>query len=148
MVPFVFAIGAAGLTPGALEGGNPPQMGVGMVLLTIGFVLAIYGAMALIGVGYFAAYLRKVIGNLELGQLGFHFTAKSKDWLKLFLGHIGLVVVTLGVGLIFLSYRNWSFFIRHLEAVGEVDLVSLTQSPTEQSTDAEGLASAFDIGAI
>jgi uncharacterized membrane protein YjgN (DUF898 family) len=92
--------------------------------------------------------MRKVIGTLELGGLRFDFTARSKDWVMLFLGHVGIVAVTLGVGLVFLSYRNWSFFIRHLEASGNVDLDSLTQSAAEQTTDAEGLASAFDIGAI
>jgi hypothetical protein len=48
----------------------------------------------------------------------------------------------------FVGYRNWSFFIRHLEAYGEIDLDTLTQSETKTGTDAEGLASAFDIGAI
>jgi hypothetical protein len=35
-----------------------------------------------------------------------------------------------------------------MEAVGEINLDELTQSPTSASSDAEGLADAFDIGAI
>jgi uncharacterized membrane protein YjgN (DUF898 family) len=112
------------------------------------FFLLFYGVMALIGVGYFAAYARKIADTLELGDLRFRFTARSGDWLKLFLGHIGLVVVTFGVGLLFIGYRNWSFVVRHLEAYGNVDLDTLTQSQASGSADAEGLASAFEIGAI
>jgi hypothetical protein len=108
----------------------------------------VYGLLAIVGLGFFAAYTRKVIGSLEMGGLQFEFTARSKDWLKLFLGHVGIVLVTLGLGFVFISYRNWSFFIRHLEAFGEVDLDGLTQSTSSAGTDAEGLASAFDIGAI
>lgn len=123
---------------------DPIKAGVYAVIFTLG----IYSIIALVGVGYFAAYLRNAIGGLELGDLRFTLTARSMDWLKLFLGHALIVVATLGVGLVFISYRNWSFFISHLEAVGEVDLDSLTQSTTDQSSDAEGLAAAFDIGAI
>lgn len=111
-------------------------------------VFGVYGLLAIVGLGFFAAYIRQVIGSLELGGLRFDFTARSMDWLKLFLGHVGLVIVTLGLGLVFISYRNWSFFIRHLEAGGSVDLDTMTQSETAIGGDAEGLASAFDIGAI
>jgi uncharacterized membrane protein YjgN (DUF898 family) len=112
------------------------------------FVLGIYGGMALLGIGYWAKFLREVIGHTRLGGLEFEFTARSKDWLLLFLGNMGLIVVTLGIGIIFIEYRNWSFFIRHLEATGLVELDTLTQSATDASGDAEGLASAFDIGAL
>jgi uncharacterized membrane protein YjgN (DUF898 family) len=134
----------------ASAGANPldPQSSARAAMLGAGTVFLGYVLMAFIGLGYWAAFLRKVIGSTELGGLRFSFNARSRDWLMLFLGHVGLVIVTLGVGLIFLSYRNWSFFIRHLEAHGEVDLATLTQSESTAATDAEGLASAFDIGAI
>ena len=135
--------GAAFFAPTNAAG---PQAATMVVMLL--FVIGFYLLFALIGLGYFAAYLRRVMETLELGELRFEFTARSKDWLKLFLGHVGLVIVTLGIGFVFLSYRNWSFFIRHLEATGNVSLDDLTQSAAEHTTDAEGLASAFDIGAI
>lgn len=111
-------------------------------------VVAIYGGFFILGIGYWAKFLREVIGHTRLGGLEFAFTARSVDWVKLFLGNIGLVIVTLGVGFIFLSYRNWSFFVRHLQATGIVELGDLTQSQTSAAGDAEGLASAFDLGAI
>lgn len=112
------------------------------------FFIVIYGGFAILGIGYWAKFLREAIGHSRLGGLEFHFSARSKDWVLLFLGSAGLVVVTLGIGIAFLSYRNWSFFIRHLEASGTVTLDDLTQAPPETAGDAEGLASAFDIGAF
>jgi hypothetical protein len=49
---------------------------------------------------------------------------------------------------VFVGYRDWSFFVRHMEAGGEINLDELFQSQTSASGDAEGLADAFDIGAI
>lgn len=140
--PIIVVIGSAALFAPA---GNNPAAAAGFFIL---MVFGIYALWAIIGLGFFAAYIRQVIGSLDLGGLTFSFTARSKDWLKLFLGHVGLVIVTLGVGLVFISYRNWSFFIRHLEASGTVDLDTMTQSEAAGGGDAEGLASAFDIGAI
>lgn len=130
-----------GLSPVAT---NPTHAFIAVATVVLGTYLLI----GMIGVGYYAAYLRNAIGGLQLGDLRFTLTARSTNWIKLFLGHGLVVVATLGIGLVFISYRNWSFFIRHLEAVGEVDLDMLTQSTSDRSGDAEGLAAAFDIGAI
>jgi uncharacterized membrane protein YjgN (DUF898 family) len=110
--------------------------------------VVIYGGFFILGIGYWAKFLREVIGHTRLGGLDLAFNARSADWLKLFLGNAGLVIITLGIGFLFLSYRNWSFFVRHLEASGTVELTGLTPSQTDASGDAEGLASAFDLGAI
>jgi uncharacterized membrane protein YjgN (DUF898 family) len=48
----------------------------------------------------------------------------------------------------FLRYRNWAFFIRHMEAGGEVNLADLTQSETAALRQGEGLLDAFDMGAV
>jgi hypothetical protein len=58
------------------------------------------------------------------------------------------VIITLGVGLLFIGYRNGSFVVRHLEATGALDFEQLTQSQTRSPKDAEGLADAFDFGAV
>jgi len=84
--------------------------------------------------------------DLRLGRVCFHFDADSMDWLKLFLGNIALVIGTLGIGIAFVGYRNWSFFIHHLGASGEID--ELHQSTTHVPRDAEGLLDAFDFGAV
>ncbi len=48
----------------------------------------------------------------------------------------------------FIRYRSWAFFMRHMEAGGEVNLESLTQSETKPLSQGEGLLDAFDMGAI
>lgn len=137
--------GATGLVGrGVAETASPLSLLITGVL----FAASFYIVIATIGVGYFAAYLRNAVDGLELGDVRFTFTATSGAWLKLFLGHAALVVATLGLGLVFIGYRNWSFFIRHLEAAGNIDLDMFTQSTTTASGDAEGLAEAFDLGAF
>lgn len=119
----------------------------GIAVLAL-FVLAFYFIIAVVGVIYYSAYLREVVGSLRLGNMSFSFTARSKDWIKLFLGDVGLIIGTLGIGIVFLGYRHWSFFIRHLDAIGDMDPSTITQSTTSLQREAEGLADAFDIGAI
>lgn len=128
---------------GAFMSGRTPDPA--MLMLN---VVVLYGLMGIAGIAYYAAYFREAVGGLGLGQLNFEFDASSKDWLVLFLGDIALVVGTLGIGIAFLGYRHWSFFIRHMGAAGVVDVDALTQSTTHAPRGAEGLADAFDIGAI
>ncbi len=120
-------------------------MGVGFIVLAFAIF---YLAFLLASLSYYAAFFRQVVDATAWGGISFTFTARSKDWLKLVLGNIALVVVTLGFGMVFIAYRNWSFAIRHLEAYGEVHLDELRQSLTATRSDAEGLADAFDIGAV
>ncbi len=70
-------------------------------------------------------------------------------------GFAGLSVVTIITFVIpfmllgpFIRYRSWAFFMRHMEAGGEVNLESLTQSETKPLSQGEGLLDAFDVGAI
>jgi uncharacterized membrane protein YjgN (DUF898 family) len=124
---------------GGFEGGVA-TMAIGIVGFYILFLLA--------SLSYYAAFYRQVVTSTSIAGIDFEFTARTKDWLKLILGNIALVVLTLGLGAIFLGYRNWSFGVRHMEATGEIDLDTLLQSQTAHTGDAEGLADAFDIGAI
>lgn len=48
----------------------------------------------------------------------------------------------------FMRYRNWRFFIRNLEATGEINLEALTQSQTKVGSHGEGLFDALDMGAM
>jgi uncharacterized membrane protein YjgN (DUF898 family) len=61
-----------------------------------------------------------------------------------------LVVLLIPLTLVgpFVRYRSWRFFIRHMEASGEVNLTTLTQSSTSDLKQGEGLLDAFDMGAI
>ena len=130
-------------------GGDPPPDVAQDVMIKIGLlVVGGYLAYSLASLVFYSAYYRRVADTTSIGGVELEFTARTMDWVKLILGHIGLVIVTLGVGLMFIRYRNWAFTMRHLEASGIVDLDSLLQSLTAAPGEAEGLADAFDIGAI
>jgi uncharacterized membrane protein YjgN (DUF898 family) len=107
---------------------------------------AFYLCFLVLSLSYYALLYRTFAGSTSVAGIEFGFTAHTMDWLKLILGNIGLVIATLGFGLLFLSYRNYAFIVRHMEAYGLVDLDLLTQSVTKAPGDAEGLAEAFDIG--
>ena len=143
LVGFAVAGAIAGYSAAA---GQPPETGT-LVSIVVMMIL-VYLLFLLASLSYYAAYYRQVVKATSLAGIEFQFTARTMDWLKLILGNIALVIVTLGLGLIFLGYRNWSFAIRHMEATGEINLDTLLQSRTAAAADAEGLADAFDIGAI
>jgi len=117
-------------------------------LLFVLFPLFYILIFVILPVTFYAVFFRECVSHMSLGGLDFAFAARTKDWIKLFLGDIALVIFTLGIGAIFLGYRHWSFFIRHMEAYGEVDLDTLTVSATRQPGQGEGLLDAFDIGAV
>jgi uncharacterized membrane protein YjgN (DUF898 family) len=114
----------------------------------IGLALLLYLAIPLMTLHWYAKFYRMAADDLTLGRLGFSFSARTRDWLGLFLGNIGLAIITLGLGIMFWGYRNWAFMVRHLDMHGEINVSELTQSTTHAPGEAEGLADAFDIGAI
>lgn len=114
--------------------------GLALILLLL-FLIVVFTA-------YYALFLRLAIGGMTLNRIDFAFTARSGHIARLLLGDLALLVCTLGLGFVFLSYRHWAFFIRHMEASGEVELASLTQSTTEEPKQGEGLLDAFDVGAF
>lgn len=111
-------------------------------------VLLFYVSFAVLGMVFYAKLYRTFAAATSVAGIEFGFTARTWDWVKLILGHAALVIGTLGFGLLFISYRNHAFVVRHLEAYGLVDLDLLTQSETRAPGDAEGLAEAFDFGAF
>ncbi|MBO9713580.1 YjgN family protein [Sphingomonas sp.] len=150
LLPIVLFVGAfiaaAVLGPDAAarrEDAAANGLAVGIIIYILFFVV-----MGLIALFYYSAYFREVIGSLTLGDLQFEFDATTADWFKLMVVNIALVVFTLGIGSIFLGYRNWRFFITHLNAYGTVNLDEMTQSDTRAPGQGEGLLDAFDVGAF
>lgn len=152
LAPFIGLIGAviiaaAGFAGGAAAGGGPVAAGATAGVAVLG-VFTVYLVLGLVVMAYYAKFFRQMVDAMALGPLTFRFDATTKDWLKLLLGDIGLVIVTLGIGAIFLDYRHWRFFIDHLEGFGEIDLDDLSQSTTAELRQGEGLLDAFDMGAL
>jgi uncharacterized membrane protein YjgN (DUF898 family) len=131
------------LAPGA---GASPRPGLSIMVLII--VAAFYIGIPLATLCWYAKYFRNAAAATSIGDLEFSFDATTLQWLGLFLGNLALAVVTLGFGLTYWGYRNWSFMVRHLHVYGTVDLSDLTQSTTHAPREAEGFADAFDVGAI
>jgi uncharacterized membrane protein YjgN (DUF898 family) len=125
---------------------NPKSPTLAGIFVSI--FLLVYLVIPLATLNWFAAFYRKAADSLELGDLRFGFDATTWDWLKLVLGTLGLIIVTLGFGLTYAGYRNWAFMVRHMHVYGDVDVSKLEQSTTHAPTEAEGFADAFDIGAI
>jgi uncharacterized membrane protein YjgN (DUF898 family) len=148
ILPIALVVGTiATVFIGYLSGNSMQDHPVLLTILGLAPFFLLFG-MSLIGVGYYAAYFRHMIGGMSLAGLEFEFTASAWDWLKLMLGSFALVVGTLGIGAIFLGYRNWAFFVRHLRAYGTLALDQLTQSTTRAPRQGEGLFDSLDMGAF
>lgn len=130
------------------RGAEPGTLPAPLIVVIAVFYLIFFVLLGLISLIYYAAYFREVVGTLTLGELEFEFTARTRDWLMLAIGNFALALVTLGIGYIFVGYRNWTFFVRHMRAYGEIDAGALTQSTTREPGQGEGLLDAFDVGAI
>ncbi|MBV9528775.1 YjgN family protein [Sphingomonas sp.] len=121
---------------------------IGFGAIAVILFLVAYLAIPLMTLNWYAKYYRKAAAATSLGELSFAFEATTLQWLGLFLGNIGLAIITLGFGMTYWGYRNWSFMVRHLRVYGTIDIGELTQSTTHAPREAEGFADAFDVGAI
>lgn len=152
LAPLVFLVGGViySFVAGGIGYGLGGEAGAASSLIigVIGLVLFFYLGLGLIAMAFYAKFYREAVGATRWNEVEFSFEASTMDWVKLLLGDVALVVLTLGVGLIFLSYRHWKFFMTHMEARGEILLDTLTQSTTHAGKHGEGLLDAFDIGAI
>jgi uncharacterized membrane protein YjgN (DUF898 family) len=153
LVPFLLFVGGIILAISAAASGKTPDavgntgMAVGMIFLIIA-LLSVYIVLPLAALAYYSKYFRLAVGGLRLHELEFEFRARAADWILFFLANVAIVVCTLGIGYIFLPYRNWKFYIDHMEAYGEINIDELTQSATAAPKQGEGLLDAFDVGAI
>ncbi|MFN0045060.1 MAG: YjgN family protein [Sphingorhabdus sp.] len=153
LVPFLMFVGgiilgiAAATSGGQLGGLGGTGMAIGSVLVVVA-ILSLYIILPLAALAYYSKYFRIAVGGLRLHNLEFDFRARAPDWILFFLANMVIVICTLGIGYIFMPYRNWKFFIDHMEAYGEINIDELTQSKTIVSKHGEGLLDAFDVGAI
>jgi uncharacterized membrane protein YjgN (DUF898 family) len=153
LVPFLVFIGAVvfGISMAA-SGGTSSTLGstgmaVGAIFAIIA-VLSLYIVLPLAALAYYSKYFRLAVGGLRLHNLEFDFRARAPDWILFFLANMAIVICTLGIGYVFMPYRNWKFFVDHMEAYGEINIDDLTQSETVVAKHGEGLLDAFDVGAI
>lgn len=81
----------------SVDGGKiSPSLSIAVSFLLL-FIYIILPLMAMI---YYASYAREVVSSLSLSKLEFEFSARSLDWLVLFLGNAGLYFLAYFVGVI------------------------------------------------
>lgn len=142
-----FIAGTAAISTGATLDPESSLQSL-VIAAAVSFYILFFVILGVIALFYYSAYYREMVSNLHLGDLDFTFTARTMDWIKLVVGNILLTVLTLGIGSIFIGYRNWTFFVRHMEAFGSLHLDDFTQSQTRTPGQGEGLLDAFDVGAF
>lgn len=121
---------------------------------------AIYGRFALVwftllpslGLSYawyVSARLRHFARATALGEFQFSFDVTGGEVLRFWLANALLLLLTLGLATPFVQLRKVRFLARHLIVAGAPEnLDDILQSRAQAPRIGEGLADAFDIGAI
>jgi hypothetical protein len=99
LAPVVALIaGIAAAIAGAASGGSSGGIAGGAVAVVL-VLGSLYIVLPLLALAYYAAFFREMIGTLSLSTLNFPFSARTKDWLLLMLGNIGLYVLVFALAL-------------------------------------------------
>jgi uncharacterized membrane protein YjgN (DUF898 family) len=97
--------------------------GIGGAAAAIGFVIVgLYGGLGIVAIAFYAKFFRVAVDGLSLSSLDFSFSARTKDWLLLLLGDVGLwvaaaAVIAVPVGLVFAAFNMGSLNFSDLENV-------------------------------
>jgi uncharacterized membrane protein YjgN (DUF898 family) len=136
------------------ESSGEPELTEQQANLLVGFVvvcvIAFYLGIAIVSViafaPYMAAFFRTVANNLQLAELRFSSEVTAWRYIRLWIGNIVIVVLTLGLGLPVAVHRSLKFFADRVTIHGELDVERLQQSSLERPKVGEGLLEAFDPG--
>ena len=128
--------------------GVRPTTVFGHFLVMLPAIFGFLFVFALVIAAYYACFFRQMVGSMALDPVSFRFNAGALEWMELYLVDVILVIATMGIGALFLSYRHWTFHVRYLQADGRIDAGALTRSVTAAPTQGEGLLDAFDMGAL
>jgi uncharacterized membrane protein YjgN (DUF898 family) len=91
---------------------------------------------------------RLLVGLTSFEDLKISFDATLLSFFWLYLGNIMIVLLTLGIGFPFTQVRFARFLANHTNIEGQLDLGTINQSADDDLTSGEGLAEAFDMGAV
>jgi uncharacterized membrane protein YjgN (DUF898 family) len=84
----------------------------------------------------------------RLGALSFKLETSFWSYLRLAVGNLLIVTLTLGVGLPVAELRTFRYIFRRLEVQGTLDLAAIGHSTGPRPRIGEGLAEAFGLGNI
>ncbi len=114
-------------------------------------LVAIYGFLifvALTTVWYQAKEMRYFAQSTTFESVKFKLRATTISLLWLGIGNLLIIVLTLGLGLPYTQVRTFRYIFRRLEAEGELDIHGIMQTSAGKPGLGEGLADAFDLGAV
>ena len=97
---------------------------------------------------YYARQYRHFAEHTRLGELGFEMQATGASLAALAVGNALIMLLTLGLGRPFAQMRTIRYIASRLKTRGEADLAGIGPSPVTRSGVGEGLADAFDVGAV
>ena len=115
--------------------------------MTIGAVLVYLGVLRTYA-RYKARELAIMAPWLSYGDLRFTFETDHNKMFRLIFGNMLITFLTLGFGRPFVQKRTFKFMAAHITVLGEPDFDTLGQSKDKGPGMGEGLADAFDAGAI
>jgi len=127
------------------------QEGTQSILPMIIF-MATYGVTGIISVALFQWYLgnelRYYLNHTKLGPMQVRCTMTGGQYAGVFLANLFTVIFTLGLGMPWVYMRYLRFMEKTLSLEGTMDYAELVQGEHERPTVGEGLADAFEVGAI
>jgi len=124
-----------------------PAMVRNLIVIYAAVIAAFFG-VALIMAGYYAALLRRLFAATSLGGLRFGIEVGAGDLARFYLGNAAIVVLTLGLGIMVMPFRTWSFYLRRLRTEGALDADELMQTSLQGPKQGDGIADAFDLSAV
>jgi uncharacterized membrane protein YjgN (DUF898 family) len=99
-------------------------------------------------VRYTAASLRYIYSRITFEGLQLRYEISAWRLFRYVAGNLVILVCTLGLGFPFILVRMARIATDNLTIIGTLDFATIQQSAEPRSRFGEGLASAFDIGAI
>ena len=116
-------------------------------LITVVWPLAFMIFLACL-VWYKLEETRLLVSLTGFGPLRPAFEARGGSYFGLWLGNMLIQILTLGFGLPFTQLRYVGWVCKHTQIDGQLDLSDISQSLDDDLTSGEGLAEAFDMGAV
>jgi uncharacterized membrane protein YjgN (DUF898 family) len=150
MLPILQELGRAS------EAGVPPNLTEeeeGTVFLVIfAFGIVFYLGLAIVAIIAFAPYMaalfRTIANNLQLAELRFSSEVTAWSYIKLWIGNMLWIILTLGLGIPVAVHRSVKFFADRVTIHGELDVGRLQQTSLDRPKFGEGLLEAFDPGFV
>ena len=144
------AIAAIGVSAAGAGFGSatPPSPARLLAIVGIGYA-AMFGILfvgALFFARYHAAFLRETYGATQVGEtMRLRFDVTTGQVIVYYLVNMALLLFTLGLGLLLLPWRRWSFHLDRLRIDGIFDEDAIRQTDLAAPMQGDGIADAFDL---